>query len=636
MRQIPTTTLEKFTTFGDLLRFLRRRVAMTQMDLALEVGYSDAQISRLEQNLRLPDIPTIQARFVDALGLQDEPQAFARLLELAATVRREDAPAAGLCPYKGMQFFDEADADSFVGREALSALLTRRVIDLLSDKESPHGRFLAVVGASGSGKSSLVRAGLVPMLRWEKTSADWEIHVLTPTAHPLENLAGVLTSESHSVTATAVLLDELEADARSLHLFARRKMGTGSNARILLVIDQFEELFTLCRSEHDRERFVGNLLSASAEPDGPVIVVIALRADFYAHCAAYERLREALASRQQYIGAMNSDEMRRMIEESAQRSRWELEPGLVDLLLRDVGGEPGALHLLSHALLETWRRRRGRMMTLSGYASSQGVRGAIAETAETVFTDQFTREQQVIARRIFLRLTELGDESNAVDTRRRATYEELILKSEEAEDTLAVLNALADARLITASETSVEVAHEALIREWPTLRGWLDENRDELRVHRQLTEASQMWHVSGQQTDLLYRGLRLDQAQAWAAAHPFEMNSLERAFLEESQLWVDRDSAEREAQRLRELDSAKKLAETEHRTTKQLRRSARFLAGGLMLTLLAAIMAGYFANRNSALAIQNAAIAETAQAARKPCQTSTVLRPSDWQQKRKA
>src|SRR6266545_977423 len=167
---IPSTTLEKFTTFGDLLRFLRRRVGITQIELATAVGYSDTQISRLEQNLRLPDIPTIEARFVSALGLEEEPKAVARLLDLAANVRREDAPALGLCPYKGLNYFDEADADLFVGRESLTAKLVKRVFSLTSSRSSPKIRFLAVVGASGSSKSSLVRAGLVPALRWNQAS----------------------------------------------------------------------------------------------------------------------------------------------------------------------------------------------------------------------------------------------------------------------------------------------------------------------------------------------------------------------------------------------------------------------------------------------------------------------------------
>src|SRR5690349_3452426 len=196
---IPASTLEKFITFGDLLRFLRRRTGLTQMELSIAVGYSNAQISRLEQNERLPDIPTIEARFVSALGLEEEPKVVARLLDLAAKVRREDAPAAGLSPYKGLNYFDESDADVFVGREALTAELTERVLALASSRSTHEMRFLAIVGASGSGKSSLVRAGLVPALRWNKSSTDWHIHILSPTAHPLENLAAALTHESDSV-----------------------------------------------------------------------------------------------------------------------------------------------------------------------------------------------------------------------------------------------------------------------------------------------------------------------------------------------------------------------------------------------------------------------------------------------------
>ena len=434
---IPASILEKFTTFGDLLRYLRRASGLTQLELSIQVGYSHAQISRLEQNLRLPDIPTIEARFVPALGLEDEPKVIARLLDLDASVRREDAPGLGLCPYKGLSYFDEVDADLFVGRDVLTAKLKERVLSLSQSVDET--RFLAVVGASGCGKSSLVRAGLIPALRWDRQSADWQIHILTPTAHPLENLAASLTQESSSVTATTTLMDDLARDPRSLQFFAKRKLQLENNTHLLLVIDQFEELFALCRSEEEKASFIGNLLTAASEGDGLVSILITLRADFYAHCANYISLREALAKNQEYIGAMSDEELRHAIEEPARRGRWEFEPGLVDLLLHDVGHEPGALPLLSHALFETWQRRRGRTMTFSGYASSGGVRGAIAETAETVFTDQFTREERAIARRIFLRLTELSDETSTADTRRRAKFNELILKPEEASVTHAVL-----------------------------------------------------------------------------------------------------------------------------------------------------------------------------------------------------
>jgi WD40 repeat protein/transcriptional regulator with XRE-family HTH domain len=604
---IPVTTLEKFNTFGDLLRFLRRRVGVTQIDLATAVGYSDTQISRLEQNLRLPDLPTIEARFISALDLDQEPNAVARLLDLAANVRREDAPGLGLCPYKGLNYFDEPDADLFVGREGLTTKLIERVFSLTSS--SP--RFFAIVGASGSGKSSLVRAGLVAALRWNLGSTDWHIHVLTPTSHPLQSLAASLTQGTNSVMATATLMDDLSQEPRSLQIFAKRKLGSGNGSRLLLVIDQFEELFALCRSEDERVSFIGNLLTAASEADGPVIILVTLRADFYAHCANYPQLREALAKNQEYIGTMSDDELRRAIEEPARRGRWEFEPGLVDLLLHDVGHEPGALPLLSHALLETWQRRRGRTMTLSGYAASGGVRGSIAETAETVFSDQFTQEQRAIARRIFLRLTELGDETGAGDTRRRATFNELILKPEEATTTRAVLKALADARLITTSENAAEVAHEALIREWPTLHGWLDENREGLRLHRQLTEAAQEWFGMERESDVLYRGARLVQTREWASAYQEEMNALEHEFLLASIEASEHEAAEREAQRQRELEAARKLAESEKRraeiecqraeeqihTAAQLRKRAIYLYAVLALAVIAALVAGLFGYR---------------------------------------
>ena len=222
---IPASTLEKFTTFGDLLRYLRRRAGITQTELSIAVGYSISQISRLEQNLRLPDIPTIQARFIQPLWLEDEPKAVTRLLELAAAIRREDAPALGLCPYKGLDYFDEADAELFVGREALTEKLVQELIDIVKDKlSSNNGRILAIVGASGSGKSSLVRAGLVPAMRWKKEFANWSIHILTPTVHPLESLATTLTRES-SLTVTAQFMDDLAREPRALSLFIHRDLS---------------------------------------------------------------------------------------------------------------------------------------------------------------------------------------------------------------------------------------------------------------------------------------------------------------------------------------------------------------------------------------------------------------------------
>src|SRR5258708_7259443 len=273
----------------------------------------------------------------------------------SATVE-DQRPAPGVPPFQGLQRFDEADAERFFGREVITA----RVLERL--RVEP---FLAVIGASGSGKSSIVRAGVVATLR-HQVDADcaWVIRVLTPTMHPLEALAGALARDARSTTVTANLLSDLAADPRSLNLFLQDNPLAGQRA--LLVVDQFEELFTLCHDPYEREAFVDNLLGA-CDVGASTTVLIALRADFYAHCADYPDLRQALADHQEYVGPMDPDDMRRAIELPAARGDWSLQPGLVDLLLRDAGEEPCALPLLSHPPLETWQRRRARSLLLHGY-----------------------------------------------------------------------------------------------------------------------------------------------------------------------------------------------------------------------------------------------------------------------------
>jgi formylglycine-generating enzyme required for sulfatase activity len=442
----------------------------------------------------------------------------------------EEPPAPGESPYKGLQYFDTTDAALFFGRERLTAELVAYLCS--------H-RFLAVVGASGSGKSSLVRAGVVPALQRGQTLQDgvlppdgstrWHYCIMTPTAHPLEELAAKLTHDSESVTATATLLDDLGKDARSLHLFVRRLVA--SDNRLLLVVDQFEELFTLCRDPGERKAFVDNLLTVAVD-DGVTTVVITLRADFYAHCFAFDNLRAALEGYQKNIGLMNQDELRQAIELPAQQEGWDFESGLVDLLLHDVGDEPGALPLLSHALLETWKRRRGRTLTLAGYVESGRVQGAIAQTAESVFTQKLTAAQQTIAKNIFLRLTELGE--GAEDTRRRVQLSELMPHAESKATIEAVLKTLADARLVTTDTDEVEVAHEALIREWPQLRQWLAENRESLRMQRTVGAAAKSWAALKQDAGALYSGLRLQQALAWQRENAVVLTPLEAAFLRAS------------------------------------------------------------------------------------------------------
>jgi WD40 repeat protein/DNA-binding SARP family transcriptional activator len=534
----------------------------------------------------------------------------------------DEPPAPGDPPFKGLQYFDEGDAALFFGRE----LLTARLIGRLRESD-----FLAVVvGASGSGKSSAVRAGLIPALKTGAPLADgllpptgstmWRYEVTTPTAHPLEALAIALTRQTESVTAAVTLMDDLMRDARSLRLFIRRSLDADPGARhLLLIVDQFEELFTLCHDEFEREAFIDNLLTAILPSPvegrgvgGEVTLILTIRADFYAHLAQYPDLREAVAQQQEYIGPLTVEELRRAIEEPARRGGWEFEPGLVDLMLRDVGDEPGALPLLSHALLETWLRRSGRTLTLKGYADTGGVRGAIAFTAETVY-QQLSSEQQNMARHIFLRLTELGEGTE--DTRRRATIHELISQPGQATMLHAVLNELATARLITLGADSAEVAHEAVIREWPRLHEWLNDDREGLQLHRHVTNAAHEWELLDRDPGALYRGARLAQASEWAATNEQRINELERAFLNASLDQELREEQARETQQQRELDAAQELAETRQRANTQLRRRARYLAGAFIVAIVMASAALFFgnqANQNATAAQQSAQEAQSA------------------------
>jgi WD40 repeat protein/class 3 adenylate cyclase len=538
-----------------------------------------------------------------------------------------EAPTPGAAPFKGLQFFDVEDSELFFGRETLAAKLMKRL---------QEANFLSVIiGASGSGKSSLVRAGVVPALkkggrlingtRPPEGSADWQVHILTPTVHPLEALAIELTRNSESVTAAATLVDDLSRDPRSLYFFLSRRAQIDSSSHTLLVIDQFEELFTLCRDEFEREAFIDNLLTALAPPsiplgearrgEGNLTLIITLRADFYAHLAQYPELRDTVAQQQEYIGPMTTEELRRAMEEPARRGHWEFEPGLVDLILRDVGDEPGALPLLSHALLETWKRRAGHVLTLKGYAEAGGVHGAIANTAESLY-QTFSPDEQTIVRNIMLRLTEFGEGTE--DTRRRATFHELRSQAEDADErneVRAVLNRLAQARLVTLSEETAEVSHEALIREWPRLREWLSEDREGIILHRRLTDAAQEWELLEHDPGSLYRGARLVQANEWFALNPHALNAQERMFLEESNQQAWQEEQEREEQRQRELASARELAETQRQSASRLRMRNRVITTIGSIAVILALLAGTFglrSNQNAITAQNNAATAQVA------------------------
>jgi WD40 repeat protein len=436
-------------------------------------------------------------------------------------LEHEPDPAEVACPYKGLESFQPEDAGYFFGREELVAHLLARLA------ESP---FLAVIGGSGSGKSSLLRAGVVPAL-WAGAlphSKDWVLRIMTPGREPLEELA--MRVSLLQGLASGSLLADLRADPRHLGLAVRQALlDAPEPVRVVLVIDQLEELFTLGRSDEERQLFLEALLGAVAQGDGRAVVVAAVRADFYGRLAGYAAFAAAVRDNQVLVSAMSDLELKRAIEQPASAAGLSTEPGLAEVMVQDLAGEPGALPLLSHALLETWKRRRGRTLTVAGYLESGGVREAIARTADRVFSERLSRAQRLIARQVFFRLTEPGDGTE--DTRRRARFDELVPRSQGASAVEAVVNVLADERLLTTGEGTVELAHEALIQHWPTLRGWLDEDRAGRRLHRRLSEAAEEWERVGRDDTAVYRGVRLAEAVEWVKGHPESVNQRERAFL---------------------------------------------------------------------------------------------------------
>ncbi|WNV89133.1 XRE family transcriptional regulator [Umezawaea sp. Da 62-37] len=495
--------------FAADLRTLRDRAGgRTYRQLGTRAHYSATTLSDAAGGRKLPSLAVTLA-YVQACD--GDPDVWEdRWREVAAEVAPSEARPSdeGTPPYAGLAAFQPEDAPWFFGRERmLDDLLAR-----MSDR-----RLVGVFGASGAGKSSLLRAGLVPRIA-----------------------EGALDGGSCRTTIV-VTPSELDLSAEVLD----RVVGAGVD-ELVLVVDQFEEVFTLCPDLAARTAFVEALLTASRTR---CRVVIGIRADFYGHCALHPGLVEALSDAQLLLGPLTAEELRQVIMRPAAKAGCTVETALVTRLVADATGQAGVLPLVSHALLETWRRRRGTALTLDGYEAAGGIQHALTRTAERTYTALET-DQRAVARQIFLRLTALGDGTE--DTKRRLTRGELDTRDV---DTQVVLDRLAHARLLTLDQDAVEIAHEVLIRSWPRLRGWLHENREGLRTARQLTEAAATWDLLSREPDALYRGTRLDTAAEWAAGDGARLSTREQEFLDAGLAERNREHALalRRTRRLRQL-----------------------------------------------------------------------------------
>ncbi|MFI7126069.1 helix-turn-helix domain-containing protein [Nonomuraea sp. NPDC050153] len=483
--------------FACELRKLRQEAGgLTYRAMAKRAGYSVTTLSQAAAGERLASLPVVLA-FVEACGgnVCEWERHWQQVADELARQRAGDDGAAG--PYLGLAPYGTDDSGRFFGRE--------RLVEELHELLRRH-RFAAVFGPSGSGKSSLLRAGLVPAVRPAGRSL-----VLTPGEHPMRH-------------ADRLLAGEGDVDR-------------------LIVVDQFEELFTLCRDQRERWQFIDLLLGAR-QPRSRMKVVIAVRADFYGRCAEHRELTAALREANLLVGPMHQEELREAIVRPAMAEGLTVERALTAEIVADVADEPGALPLMSHALREVWRRRTGKMLTLDAYESVGRVHGAISHTAEQLYAG-LSQEQARIARRVLLRLIHPGEQ--AQNTRRPADRAELDPYGEA--DTALVIERLAGARLLTLHQDTVEIAHEALIESWPRLRGWVDEGRDRLRAHRQLTDAAEAWEAHGRDAGLLYRGTRLAVVDKLFVepGDRDDLTPLERNFIDASAAQARRTSRRRVA-----------------------------------------------------------------------------------------
>jgi hypothetical protein len=467
--------------------------------------------------------------------------------------RRPDPGRAGdqVCPYRGLEAYGPGDARYFFGRERLTATLLARLADRVAEP-----RPLFVVGASGAGKSSLLRAGLVARLRAGDLplpgSWEWPTYLFTPGRAPIAQLAAALGPHAgvRPRDARAVLVRDPASAARLARaaLDAELPAGGGTPAthwtpdvrRAVVVVDQFEELFTPEVGEADRHGFVHALVAASAVHPGlgepAALVVVGLRADFYGRATEYPALAAALADGQVVVGPMSRDELDDAIRRPAREAGLEVEDDLVELLLRDLDvttnptGAParphpaGVLPLLSHALLATWQRREGRVLTANGYIATGGVHRAVATTAENVYA-ALDDAGQNIARRLLLGLVHVSPDGTD-DARRRRDLPDLLAEHPDPDRARKVVDAFAagKVRLLTvdhdpaSGQDTAQISHEALLRAWPTLRSWVDDDRESLLVAQRLIDDARSWHDNDRDPDLLYRGTRLAVARDWAAA----------------------------------------------------------------------------------------------------------------------
>jgi WD40 repeat protein/serine/threonine protein kinase len=568
-------------------------------------GKSNREIAN-KLTIELTTVKWYVTQIYHKLNVRSRVQAIVRARELDLIVdgaAAADSTVSGISalpepenPYKGLQAFQIADEQDFFGREKL----TRKLLSRL-DQSGEFSRFLAVIGPSGSGKSSLVRAGLIPAL-WRgdlSGSERWYITDLVPGVHPLDELEVALIQVAANRPEN--LGEQLTRNERGL-VRAAQIILPDDDSELVIVIDQFEEVFTLVEHETDRTHFLELLQHAVTAPRSRVRLVITLRADFYDRPLQYPDFGELVRSRMETVLPLNAGELEQAIVGPAQRVGVRFEDGLVAAIVSDINYQPGALPLLQFALTELFEVRENRTLTKQGYEQIGRAAGALAKRAEQLYLELDETGREAV-RQMFLRLVTLGEGSD--DTRRRVARSELLAIAQDADLMDEVIDTFAAYRLLaldhdpgTRSPT-VEVAHEAILREWERLRQWLNESRADIRLQRILAAAAQEWLQAERDPGFLLRGARLDQFEGWTASTDVALTKNEQTFLEAS-------LAARQARRAEEEARLQREARLEQ-------RSRNFLRSLVAVFAVAAIISaglGLYAFQQRQVALDNAAEAQ--------------------------
>jgi WD40 repeat protein/transcriptional regulator with XRE-family HTH domain len=548
---------------------------------------------------RYPDVLALLNDFHRALG-GDGAQTHPIFIPAA-----EEANVALINPYKGLRAFSEADAEDFFGREILIQQLLARL-----GEGGELTRFLAVLGPSGSGKSSVAKAGLMPALRRGglPDSENWFLVDFIPGPHPFEELEAALLRVAANPPAS--LLSQLKENERGLLRAVNRILPADPSIELVLVIDQFEEVFTLTADETERALLLNNLVAAALDERSRVRIIITLRADFIDRPLRYVDFGELIQRRSELVLPLTPDEVERAILGPAQRAGLRLESGLVAAMTRDVGDQPGGLPLLQYALTELFEKcitgadGHSNLLTKAAYTEIGGVLGALGRRAEEVYT-ALDETRQSAARQLFMRLVTLGE--GVEDTRRRALRAEIeSLVADDGQSSSSALrpssivDAFAKHRLLSLDRdpltrsATVEVAHEALIREWPRLREWLNESRGSIRLQRQLASAATEWRNAKDDASFLLAGARLAQFENLAESSALALTQQEHEYLQASIAERARQQAQEQARQGRE--------------NARLRLRNRVITTVGVIALVLALLAGLFGLQSN----QNASVAQAA------------------------